>query len=1207
VFLLKKSEKILKTKLKGAVLLLVMTVMFMLMILLMATLAVVSNSNKKAYVKFEENQAYYTAASALEVFWNGGVLTDSKFYAVDGAAPKPYVSPDGTSSNVLTQGRDIELELYKLKPVNSIASYTNIASKTTNVSDLVEYIEQYDDLGNAAGMGGDAAGKYGEQFVQPQINPSNALAYYVEFPEISSPTAGDFGRFADKNPNAAAGTAPQMASIKIEVIERYYDLAGVTQADLMAFLKYNPDDYGGPGEPPVPATVPAPPTAIADAAGTKIDATKLADALKAGDRAKDYFKVRITSESVLMGVKGSAAVELSTGTVVQTLPQGDTAIKSFGFSADNDTGYGAIGGASGLSDIMLKKARVNGMAYSEGNIRFYSTQSYVMSESSTRPDSGATGPYIESKAHYLAKSWFSSDSAGQKLTSQAPETFIYAQKGVKWSNEHFSTAGIGTATFITNGAMLKGAKFNLPGNLVAGELGKQGTFSTASGEAINIDKSAYIGSLYLDDLTAAGDSLGANSFAMAPQNVKVGVAQTDKTLYVRDIYLNFPASEVKDPSTYGGATWDPDTGVRASASGISTPSAMPKYGYYDKSTKAADGTISPFKISSDATVTTDGKWLINTKLDTAGFDKIVFSGKVYFRDYSVAGYDAWVGYNWTDLDGANATDHADDWFWFIDGTVQEHKGGNDTNQWYSLSTAQIYNNTRIKYAAPTDTTVFTGVQEFAWDINTDVSNATHGNYKVATASAVTPGTFTTATEKKYYNTNGNTRIIAANITDPSAAPYSFDSDSGHVYLRMPFKTTAGTNTNRAILKFDTPQSLYKEYFANTAVFNTGTYEPIDKDNNGYMTYNPGDPGNSDVLGYGMLMDRFVGPFKYNKSTKKYSLTANPSQPDDAAQVASSASDMEQFGYMFYNPDGLTGYGIDDLVMSAEDKAGAAAFALTNVVFYDPQVPTTLPTPMQVPSLEASGTTMSYTSLITTSGVTKKLSGTSPYDNLQTDSTSIVNIVDATTSSPTILLEPTDGKVTGTYIVDGDKNANFIIKGGQGTVTLGNTGESGLNIVSSKNLKHFSLSTSSTNNGSRSIVKTGMLGVGSSPVLTGSNANASTRTTSSFITVYVGEGTDVVMKAGVIDGTLYAPDSYVTFGENESPNLSTTKFNTQQPTSDSVGTYRTAVLGTIICSTIQFDKEQLVVFVANSGGSTPDPGIPQFAWNPVAYTANAAGS
>jgi hypothetical protein len=1232
VFLLKKSEKILKTKLKGAVLLLVMTVMFMLMILLMATLAVVSNTNKKAYVKFEENQAYYTAASALEVFWNGGVLTDSQFYAVDGAIPKNYVNVDGTTATgKLTQGRDLELELYKLVPVDSIGSIPNLTNKLSSgssVNDLVKYVEQYNSSLPKDGMGGDTAGKYGEQFQQPSGNPPTALAYYVEFPDISSPSTGDFGRYADLNPYAGSSGAPQLASIKIEVIERYYDLAGVPQADLENFLKDTDTD---PTTNPVPNAIAE--DVVAPAVASKIDTDKLADALKAGDRAKDTFKVRITSESVLMGVKGSAAVELKTGTAVVSAPQGDTAIKSFGFSEDGSTGYGAIGGASGLADVAVSAAMISGVAYSEGNLSFQAS-AYMTAENSMRYSSGPR--YIETKPHLYAKSWIS-NKANQTYASQSEEFFFYAGKGFRMQDVDFASAASAPMNFITNGTFYNTKEhFPVTGNLVEGERGRATT--QLDSKITYINDSAYVRDLYLDDLTAAGDSLEGNSFGVKNDYYKVGTVSGDNTLYVKDIYLNFPADQVKDPVAFATAAgnWNTTGTAMVNSANPTYATQQNTFGYYDYNNNQM-GYISPYKTKADTTDFSHAKWLINTRIDgTSGFDKIVFSGKVYFRDYNGTANpdnDKWVGWEWDDLNGTDNSNISDDWFWFVNlgagqTTLNSFYTGTGDAAYYTVESS-VNNGLKIIYADPNDSTDVATYyaagtdSEFAWDINTDVTNAVRGTYTDTTLAApadagtiyFTQGPASPKTpEVKFYNTNGETAKIQLGITDPTAAPYSFDTEDGYVWLRMPFITSDGSHTARAIMKFDTPQSLYKEYFDPGTPFVTAGEQPVDGDNNGYMTYDPSKgTANPDVLGYGMLKNAYVGPFTYNTGTKTYTLAANTAQPNNENQWRKNgASNAENFGYIIKEPtngDGSYVYGIRELIASAEEKVGAAAFAMTNVVFDDNSVPTT-----SLDDMTVEGRSIMYTKNIATDGVVKRLSNAEPFNNMQmNERPSLLNIVDASTPR-TIYLEPSGAagskQIAGTFIVNGDSPTNFIIPGGQGTVRLGNTQSNPFNIISSKNLKYFTVSPGETS-GSRggttyrfSSVNS-PLGRGGSTVKTGSNETD--KATSSFITLYVGAGTDIRFDSGTIDGTVYAPDSFVDLGgTNQATNLKVT-FNGAAPANRVTDQHLASVLGTIVCGTIKFNANELVVFVAPDADNTPPAGLPQFTWNPVAYTANAAGS
>lgn len=70
-------------KLSGAVLIMVVTIMFVLIIMLLATLTVVANVNKRTVTKFEENQAYYTARSTVEVYIDEFLENEEKYASSD--------------------------------------------------------------------------------------------------------------------------------------------------------------------------------------------------------------------------------------------------------------------------------------------------------------------------------------------------------------------------------------------------------------------------------------------------------------------------------------------------------------------------------------------------------------------------------------------------------------------------------------------------------------------------------------------------------------------------------------------------------------------------------------------------------------------------------------------------------------------------------------------------------------------------------------------------------------------------------------------------------------------------------------------------------------------------------------------------------------------------------------------------------------------
>ncbi|MDE6745490.1 MAG: hypothetical protein K2J72_02500 [Oscillospiraceae bacterium] len=81
----------------GTVLIMVLTVMLVLIIMLMATLTMVTTASQRIYTKYEEQQAYYTARSSLDVFMR--MLNDGT-YEID--------------SSGTTQGFEIQKSLYDI-------------------------------------------------------------------------------------------------------------------------------------------------------------------------------------------------------------------------------------------------------------------------------------------------------------------------------------------------------------------------------------------------------------------------------------------------------------------------------------------------------------------------------------------------------------------------------------------------------------------------------------------------------------------------------------------------------------------------------------------------------------------------------------------------------------------------------------------------------------------------------------------------------------------------------------------------------------------------------------------------------------------------------------------------------------------------------------------------------------------------------------
>lgn len=107
---------------KGAVLIMVLTIMFVLIFLLAGTIAVVYSSHNAALNKYKQSQAYYTSRSLLDTFIFTFLKDDVVYVGKDGFGHEvTYYSIDMTtatptlkSTTNTTQGRALELDIYSL-------------------------------------------------------------------------------------------------------------------------------------------------------------------------------------------------------------------------------------------------------------------------------------------------------------------------------------------------------------------------------------------------------------------------------------------------------------------------------------------------------------------------------------------------------------------------------------------------------------------------------------------------------------------------------------------------------------------------------------------------------------------------------------------------------------------------------------------------------------------------------------------------------------------------------------------------------------------------------------------------------------------------------------------------------------------------------------------------------------------------------------
>ncbi len=311
-----------RQSLSGAVLIMVLTVMTVLIILLMATLTVVSSANQRIYTKYEENQAYYTARSALDVFV-GSMLTDKEFALSDTGAKMQYVYVDPASATGdakkstagMKQGLALQLDIYNTESKDK--TYGLLANAYT--SDGVFNTEtNYRDFAVIAGQ--------------------DKLTYLVKLPS-STDTASKGNRMSDKTDILEIGTTDvhyDDVIIEIEVLNREYNLGG-TDADF-----FNQLFAADPAQFEVDATTGAYPTSFTNGPDTRND-SDLKNAIKLGDRSKDHIELKITATATLKGITEKAVLLFDSSD--PPVPNGTRAVTATGNATDIDNMV-VVGGVS---------------------------------------------------------------------------------------------------------------------------------------------------------------------------------------------------------------------------------------------------------------------------------------------------------------------------------------------------------------------------------------------------------------------------------------------------------------------------------------------------------------------------------------------------------------------------------------------------------------------------------------------------------------------------------------------------------------------------------------------------------------------------------------------------------------------------------------------------------------------------------------------
>jgi hypothetical protein len=552
-------------RLNGTVLIMVVAFMFILIVFCTATLAMVSTANSRAYNKFEENQSYYTAASALDVFATG-TLSDAVVYAkTTGGQARDYVTKYGDTIQELTQGRALELDLYQLA-VNK--ADTTLGSPHLGMGRLGDKgifegesaaVAVLENVINAStdDYFSDSDPAYAKQFM-PNKNYRYA-EYKMELPGVSSSgTAlqdGDnFGLFSDSVIESGDKVYP--VEIVVEVLDRFYNVKGVENAALMEYV--NILARGGDTDDITPelaakvAYILGPDTstpgilddtdpfdpAVSDTYDN-ISPFKLKQAIAEGSRSKDYFKIRVTSSASLMGITSKAVREFNVSPPIPEM--NDNAITNMGYNR-NGAEFISVGGSSSLvaSDIRISGSA--GPMFSAGTIEFAANggNGNQISEASEVID--PNGSYL--KPYLTSLDWITWNS-NASIKYQGYNAAYYAYRGFYLPTSGVTIGGTSNpAHMVTPGKIVMDGSVTVYGNVVADMIEiSNGTGLTV--ENVGSTGSEQYGNLYVktvyEDMNPPGTRPeNYNSWFNPINHLKV-----DGTIYTKDVRLRMSLAELQ--------------------------------------------------------------------------------------------------------------------------------------------------------------------------------------------------------------------------------------------------------------------------------------------------------------------------------------------------------------------------------------------------------------------------------------------------------------------------------------------------------------------------------------------------------------------------------------------------------------------------------------------------------------------------------------
>ncbi|MBD5139299.1 MAG: hypothetical protein HDT24_08325 [Ruminococcus sp.] len=495
----------------GTVLIMILTVMLVLIIMLMATLTVVTTASQRIYTKYEENQAYYSARSALDVFTQN-LLYDKAYYAyTDGGSKITYNYGDGETAD-MKQGLALQLELYKLKTKDTAdadvpksiqnllqTEFTTYAGTLTSPNKKDEYLTNFGVVGTATTY-------------------ESSIVYEVEFPKLmGGVSAGDgsgshnFGELADK----------RKARITIEVLSREYNMSDdvlTSGPDVGMKVKDKIATFNGDEDQ------------IKTFLSSPQNYTDVVKAVANGNRKKDKMRLKITATTMIRGVEGTAVLICNSNE--PPVNNSSRAITAFGGTGSDNMSI--LGGMS--AENTINWGSNDGFVYGP----VYVEEDFLM-------DSNGPKIYLGSGENLVV---------GRNLKIAANDHFyVYNNTSPMLGNDDENAPFVFIGGELSTGGGLSGSPFmNVD---VVAETIKIGSSSVAfdssctmycSGLEINADDSSYNGDIYVDGDVILGTAYTSDKTGLFTSGgdtpITTAIHKGSGTIYftgsVRDASGNLP-------------------------------------------------------------------------------------------------------------------------------------------------------------------------------------------------------------------------------------------------------------------------------------------------------------------------------------------------------------------------------------------------------------------------------------------------------------------------------------------------------------------------------------------------------------------------------------------------------------------------------------------------------------------------------------------